>query len=427
MDVIKVRGGRPLSGTIKIDGAKNAALPVMASALLARGPLTVERIPDLGDTKTMALLLAQLGVETDIEEIPSGRIHLDAKDIRATRAQYDLVRRMRASVLVCGPLLAREGRADISLPGGCAIGTRPIDLHLAGFTALGAEIDLSGGYVKTRAPKGGLRGGRVIFPQVSVGATENILMAASLARGETRIENAAREPEVIDLTRCLIAMGAKIEGVGESTLLVEGSDSLEGGTHRIIADRIEAGTYAIAAAITGGEVLLENIGSETMRTTLDVLRQAGAEIEENADGLFVRRTNTPLQPLDVKTSVYPGFPTDMQAQMMSLLALAKGKSRIIETIFENRFMHVPELSRMGAQIEVSGSEARIQGVTTLAAAPVMATDLRASVSLVLAGLAAKGETIVRRVYHLDRGYGGLERKLRKAGGQIERVLAENLP
>lgn len=422
MDCIRVAGGRVLAGTVPIDGAKNAALPIMAASLLADAPLALERLPDLGDTRTMALLLRSLGADADCG---AGRGRLRAGTLRSTRADYSLVRRMRASALVLGPLLARAGRAEISLPGGCAIGTRPLDLHIEGLARLGAEIELAGGYVAARAPRGGLRGARVAFPRVSVGATENVLMAAVLARGETRIENAAREPEVADLARCLQAMGAEIEGAGTATVTVQGRAGLGEAAHRILADRIEAGTYACAAAVTGGDLLLGGIGAAAMEATLAALRSAGAEAIEEGDGLRVRRPG-PLRPAGAETGVYPGFPTDMQAQLMAVLALARGRSRIVETIFENRFMHVPELARMGARIEVRGNEARIEGVPALAAAPVMATDLRASVSLVLAGLAARGETVVRRVYHLDRGYGGLERKLRRVGAGIERVPEEAL-
>lgn len=417
MDSIRIRGGRTLRGTVEIDGAKNAALPLMAASLLTDRPLTLRRYPELGDTRSMASLLQRIGVETTQV---GGEIELCAPRITSTTANYDLVRKMRASVLVLGPLLARTGRAEISLPGGCAIGTRPVDLHLDALAQLGATIDLEGGYVRARAPSSGLRGGRIRFDRVSVGASENVLMAAVLARGETRIENAAREPEVADLARCLAAMGARIEGIGTATLAVEGDASFRPTVHSIPGDRIEAGSYAAAAVITGGRLELVGAPAADMAATLAVLRAVGACVDVGLDRITIARPGA-LAPGDVETGVYPAFPTDMQAQLMAVLTLAAGRSRIIETIFENRYMHVAELIRMGARITVQGRVADIEGVPRLLAAPVMATDLRASLSLVLAALAAEGQSVIRRVYHLDRGYSRLEEKLGAVGANIERV------
>lgn len=424
MDSILIRGGRPLVGTIPISGAKNAALPLMAASLLTDETLELTSLPDLVDISTMGHLLAELGVAVSQNgEDDDPVFRLRAADITSTTAPYDLVRKMRASVLVLGPLLARQGHARVSLPGGCAIGTRPVDLHLKALEALGAEIELSQGYVEARAPKG-LKGGHVIFPQVTVGGTENILMAACLAQGETVISNAAREPEVSDLAHCLVAMGAEIDGIGGDTLHVQGGKPLHGARHRVVADRIETGTYAIAAAITGGDLTLKGARAELIESVLDLLAQAGTEVTELEDGLKVSRANGRLRGVDIMTEPYPGFPTDMQAQLMALMSVADGAAMITETIFENRFMHVPELCRMGADINVHGASAIVRGVDTLSGAPVMATDLRASVSLVLAGLAAEGETRVNRVYHLDRGYEHLEAKLSACGAEIERVAEE---
>ncbi len=417
MDCIRIRGGRALRGTVEIDGAKNAALPLMAASLLTDQRLTLHRYPELGDTRSMASLLRRIGVETTSV---GGGIELSAPRITSTTADYDLVRKMRASVLVLGPLLARTGRAEISLPGGCAIGTRPVDLHLDALAQLGATIDLEGGYVRARAPSSGLRGGRIRFDRVSVGASENVLMAAVLARGETRIENVACEPEVSDLARCLVAMGARIEGIGTATLAVEGDTSFRSMAHAIPGDRIEAGSYAAAAVITGGRLNLAGAPSTDMAATLAVLRAVGARVDIGPEGIAIARSG-PLMPTDIETGVYPAFPTDMQAQLMAVLTLAAGRSRIVETIFENRYMHVAELIRMGARITVQGRIADIEGVSRLLAAPVMATDLRASLCLVLAALAAEGQSIIRRVYHLDRGYSRLEEKLGAVGASIERV------
>jgi len=424
MDRIRLRGGRPLHGSIPIGGAKNAALPLMAAALLSGETLTLSNVPHLADIATMAHLLQQHGVDVMMDggngTAEGRRIHLTAGTITSTLAPYDIVRKMRASVLVLGPLVARCGEAEVSLPGGCAIGTRPVDLHIAALRELGAEIEISNGYIKARAPRG-LRGAHVRFPMVSVGATENLLMAACLARGTTVLENVAREPEIGDLVRCLIAMGAEIEGVDTDRLVVHGRTSLHGAAHAILPDRIETGTYAAAVAITGGDVELVGARIDLVEAVTDKLVEAGCEITVTPRGLHVRRNGSRLRGVDFLTQPFPGFPTDMQAQIMSIMAVADGASMITETIFENRFMHVPELTRMGANIVVHGSSALVRGVADLTGAPVMATDLRASVSLVLAGLAAQGETIVNRVYHLDRGYERLEEKLAACGADIERL------
>jgi UDP-N-acetylglucosamine 1-carboxyvinyltransferase len=417
MDRIRIRGGRPLGGAIPIGGAKNAALPLMAAALLSEGPLRLGNAPDLADVATMASLLRHHGLSVDHDK--RERTVTLAGAATDLEAPYDIVRRMRASVLVLGPLLARHGEAKVSLPGGCAIGTRPVDLHLKALEQLGAAIELESGYIHARAP-GGLKGARIIFPQVSVGATENLLMAATLAEGETELVNAAREPEIADLAMCLMRMGARIEGIGTDRLRVEGVRALSGATHRIVPDRIEAGTYACAAAITGGAVLLEGARMEHLGAVVRTLRDAGVEVTERPEGLRVSRRNG-LSGTDAMTEPFPGFATDMQAQFMALMCVAEGASMITETIFENRFMHVPELMRMGARINYHGTSAIVRGVPRLSGAPVMATDLRASVSLVLAGLAAEGETIVNRVYHLDRGYERVEAKLAAVGADMERL------
>ncbi|MBI0534641.1 UDP-N-acetylglucosamine 1-carboxyvinyltransferase [Roseomonas sp. KE2513] len=417
MDRIRLRGGRPLRGSIPIGGAKNAALPLMAAALLSEGPLVLTNAPALDDTRTMAGLLAQHGLSVDHDT--NARTMTLGGTATNLVAPYDLVRKMRASVLVLGPLLARYREAKVSLPGGCAIGTRPVDLHLKGLEEMGAKIDLDSGYMNATAPEG-LRGAKIYFTQVSVGATENLLMAATLADGITELVNAAREPEIDDLAHCLIAMGARIEGIGTDRLRIEGVKALHGATHPIVPDRIEAGTFACAAGITGGEVLLEGAKLEHLGTVARVLREAGVEVDESPKGVIVKRLSG-LRGVDVMTEPFPGFATDMQAQFMALMAVAEGASMITETIFENRFMHVPEMNRMGARINVHGSSAIVRGVSRLSGAPVMATDLRASVSLILAGLAAGGETIVNRVYHLDRGYERLEAKLAAVGADIERL------
>jgi UDP-N-acetylglucosamine 1-carboxyvinyltransferase len=422
LDRIRIRGGAPLAGTIAIGGAKNAALPLMAASLLSTEPLILDNVPDLADIATMSNLLVQHGVAIAMDQAaPAGgrRIELSAAHITSITAPYDLVRKMRASVLVLGPLLARCGRARVSLPGGCAIGTRPIDLHLNGLRKLGAQIELSGGYVEARAPKG-LRGAEIVFPSVSVGATEHLLMAATLARGDTALINAAREPEITDLAECLVAMGAKITGIGSHRLEVSGVGHLHRAAHPIIPDRIETGTYIIAAAATGGEIRLTRTRLDLITALTRVLAEAGVEVAAVEDGILVRRDGS-LDGVDVMTEPYPGYPTDLQAQFMALMTTARGASMITETIFENRFMHVPELARMGANINVHGASAMVRGVPRLTGAPVMATDLRASVSLVIAGLLAEGETVINRVYHLDRGYERLEDKLSACGARIERL------
>jgi UDP-N-acetylglucosamine 1-carboxyvinyltransferase len=418
MDRIRIRGGRPLSGEIIIGGAKNAALPLMAAGLLTDQRVVLSNVPQLEDVTTMSLLLTQHGIA--VEPVGNdGRVLSLGGAITNTEAPYDIVRKMRASFLALGPLLARVGEARVSLPGGCSIGARPIDLHLKGLEQLGARITLERGYIDARAD-GRLRGATIIFPSTSVGATENLLMAAALADGRTVLVNAAREPEIGDLARCLIAMGAHIEGIETDRLTIDGVAQLHGAEHAIIPDRIETGTYACAAAITGGEVLLTKARLEHLGATVRTLREAGVEILEQPDGLRVRRLNG-LHGADAMTEPYPGFPTDMQAQFMALMAVAEGAAMVTETIFENRFMHVPELNRMGARINVHGASAIVRGVPALSGAPVMATDLRASVSLVLAGLAAQGETMVNRVYHLDRGYEAVEQKLAACGADIERL------
>jgi UDP-N-acetylglucosamine 1-carboxyvinyltransferase len=423
VDRIIIRGGHPLNGRIPISGAKNAALTLLPCALLTDEPLTIRNLPRLADVDSFGHLLNQLGVSITIEgSRPEdfGRVMtLRASNIAATIAPYDIVRKMRASILVLGPLLARAGEATVSLPGGCAIGNRPIDLHLRALEALGAEIELTAGYVKATARKGGLTGGHIQFPSVSVGATENALMAAVLAKGETVIENAAREPEITDLAKCLIAMGAEIEGLRTDTLTVRGKSELHGATYAVMPDRIEAGSYACAAAITGGSVVLAGARKETMPSILSGLADAGVIVEDVPEGIKVAANGT-IKPLTISTAPFPAFPTDMQAQFMAMLTLASGTSLLTETIFENRYMHVPELARMGADIEVRGRAAVVRGVEKLIGAPVMATDLRASMGLIVAGLAAEGETQVSRVYHLDRGYERLEEKLQAVGADIER-------
>jgi UDP-N-acetylglucosamine 1-carboxyvinyltransferase len=426
MDKIRIRGGGRLKGEISISGAKNAALPLMAASLLTDETLTLGNLPHVADITTMANLLAQLGVEVHLNgQAGNGAqygslLELTARRITETRAPYDLVRKMRASVLVLGPLVARHGRAEVSLPGGCAIGTRPIDLHLQGLRQLGAEIELNEGYVIARAPKG-LTGSRFVFPKVSVGATENLMMAATLARGETELVNVAREPEIGDLALCLQRMGAEIQGLGSDRLRIRGVERLKGASHQTVPDRIESGTYAMAAAITDGEIELVGARLSLLGAVADTLRRAGVSILETNRGLKVRRANGELRGVDVMTEPFPGFATDLQAQMMATMATAQGAAMITETIFENRFMHVPELCRMGASINVHGASAMVRGVPRLTGAPVMATDLRASVSLVLAGLAAEGDTVLSRVYHLDRGYERLTEKLAACGAEIERL------
>jgi len=418
MDSIRVMGGTVLNGTIPISGAKNATLPLMAASLLSEGTLELSNVPRLRDIGTLIKVLEQHGVEVETAE---GSIKMTAADIPNTTAPYDLVRQMRASVLVLGPLVARFGNAVVSLPGGCAIGSRPVDLHLMALEQLGAEIDLGRGYIHAKAPESGLTGGRIIFPQVSVGASENAIMAATLAKGTTVIENVALEPEVADLANCLNAMGAKISGIGSERLVIEGVDALHGAKHPVVADRIEAGTYAMAAAINGGSVVLQNVNEELFGAGATALREAGITMEQKGDDLHVECAPGDLVGVDVITDPFPGFPTDLQAQFMALMSKARGASMITETIFENRYMHVPELMRMGANVNLHGSSAMVRGVDTLYGAEVMATDLRASSSLVIAALAAEGTTTINRVYHLDRGYERLEEKLTACGAQVERV------
>jgi len=418
LDRIRIRGGKPLSGEIQISGAKNATLPLMAAGLLTDRRVVLTDVPKLDDIATMAMLLAQHGIA--VESVGNeGRTLSLGGTIRNTEAPYDIVRKMRASFLVLGPLVARVGEARVSLPGGCSIGARPIDLHLKGLEQMGARVVLDGGYIDTRV-SGRLRGATIVFPFVSVGATENLLMAATLAEGRTTLVNAAREPEIGDLAECLVKMGARIEGIGSDKLVIDGVERLGEAEHAVIPDRIETGTYACAAAISGGEVMLRGARTEHLGATVRALQEAGVEIAEVPGGLSVRRLNG-LRGTDAMTEPYPGFPTDMQAQFMALMAVAEGAAMVTETIFENRFMHVPELNRMGARINVHGASAIVRGVPSLSGAPVMATDLRASVSLIVAGLAATGETIVNRVYHLDRGYEAVQRKLAGVGADVERI------
>ena len=428
MDRIRLVGGNELRGEIAISGAKNAALPLMIASLLTDEPLVLQNVPRLADVKQLERILENHGVDIAVhgrrrgeEEGVGQRMTFHAADIVDTTAPYDLVSKMRASFWVIGPLLARCHEARVSLPGGCAIGTRPVDLFLYGLKELGAEIDIDEGYVVAKAPKGGLVGATVSFPKVSVGATHTILMAASLARGTTVIENAAQEPEITNVAECLVAMGARISGIGTRTLTIEGVEKLHGATIDVIPDRIETGTFAMAAAMTGGDVLLKGARREHLQSALDILAQTGAELTVEANGLRVRRNGNGILPVDVETDPFPGFPTDLQAQFMALMTMSSGVSQIRETIFENRYMHVAELARFGADIAVNGQVATITGKTQLKGAQVMATDLRASVSLVIAGLAAKGETIVNRIYHLDRGFERLEDKLSRCGAEIERL------
>jgi UDP-N-acetylglucosamine 1-carboxyvinyltransferase len=426
MDSIWIRGGATLNGDIPISGAKNAALTLIPCALLTDEKLTLANLPRLADVDSFSHLMNQLGVSTSVAGVKKGefgrKVTFHANEIASTVAPYDMVRKMRASILALGPMLARAGESTVSLPGGCAIGDRPIDLHLKALEAIGAEIELAAGYVKASAPKGRLTGGDYSFPVVSVGATENVVMAAVLANGRTQLFNAAREPEIVDLCNLLVAMGAKIEGIGSSHLIIDGVEGLHGTEYEVMPDRIEAGSYACAAGITGGSINLLGARPDDMRATLNALAQAGLVIEFHNKGIKVS-SNGALKPLALSTSPFPGFATDMQAQFMAMLCRAEGQSFLEETIFENRYMHVPELRRMGAEIEIHGRSAIVHGVAKLTGAEVMATDLRASMSLVLAGLAAEGETHVLRVYHLDRGYERLEEKLSAVGATIERRSA----
>ncbi len=427
MDRIRVRGGNKLNGVIPISGAKNAALPLMIASLLSEETLTLDNVPRLADVNLLQHILGNHGVDVTMSGKRAGEnendgqtLKLSAKNIVDTTAPYHLVSKMRASFWVIGPLVARMGQARVSMPGGCAIGTRPVDFHLDALRALGADIEIDEGYVIARA-KQGLRGAPIKFEKVSVGATHTALMAAALAKGETVIENAAQEPEVYDLAECLTGMGAKISGAGTSKITVQGVDKLHAARHSVLPDRIETGTYLMAAAMTGGDVLLKGAKPELLQAALDLIAKAGAEITSNDEGIRIKRDGNGIAPVDVTTAPFPAFPTDLQAQLMALMTRARGTSHIRETIFENRFMHVQELARLGARISVDGQTATIEGVDRLKGAPVMATDLRASVSLVIAGLAAEGETMVHRVYHLDRGFERLEQKLARCGAAIERV------
>ena len=427
MDRIRITGGQRLNGTIPISGAKNATLPLMIAALLTDQTLILDNVPRLADVALLQRILGNHGVDIMVNGKRPGETQYDGQTLRIsaaniidTTAPYEFVSRMRASFWVIAPLVARMGETKVSMPGGCAIGTRPVDLLIMALTALGAEIEIDRGYVIARATNG-LKGGEIRFPKVTVGGTHTALMAASLARGTTVIENAAREPEVTDVADCLNKMGARIHGAGTSRIVVEGVPKLRGARHRVLPDRIETGTYAMAVAMTGGDLLLENARADLLQAAIDVMRQAGAEITETNAGLRVARNGAGIAPIEVTTSPFPGFPTDLQAQLMALMTRAKGTSHITETIFENRFMHVQELVRLGAHITLDGECATIEGVETLKGAPVMATDLRASVSLVIAALAAEGETMVNRVYHLDRGFERLEDKLSACGAAIERI------
>lgn len=427
MDRIRIRGGNRLNGTINISGAKNAALPLMIAGLLTPETLTLHNVPRLVDALRLQRILQNHGVDITVAGKRPGQsaaagetLKISAKNIVDTTAPYDLVSKMRASFWVLGPLLARCGEAKVSLPGGCAIGTRPVDLHIMAMEKLGAELEINAGYVLAKA-KNGLQGGHIKFPMVTVGATHAALMAAVLAKGDTIIENAAREPEIGDVAECLVKMGAKIEGIHTSTLKITGVTSLHGAEHEVIADRIETGTYAMAAAMTGGDVLLKGARADSLESMIDVLTRAGITVQRSNEGLRIQRNGQAIEPVNVDTAPYPGFPTDLQAQFMALMTKAKGTAMIRETIFENRFMHVQELARLGADIHLHGDKAEVRGVQKLTGADVMATDLRASVSLVIAGLVAEGDTMIHRVYHLDRGFEALEEKLQACGADIERL------
>ncbi len=417
MQKIVVEGGIPMRGEVRVSGAKNAVLPILCAGLLGDGPLLVRNVPNLQDVKTTIRVLAELGAGIHLDD--AFNVHIDPRTVRSHVAPYELVKTMRASVLVLGPLLAKHGAAEVSLPGGCAIGSRPVDQHIKGMQALGAEVVVEGGFIKAHAKR--LKGARVVFDMVSVGATENVLMAATLAEGRTVLENAAMEPEIVDLAECLVAMGAKIEGAGTGRIIVEGVERLHGGEHSVVADRIEAGTFLVAAAMTGGRVALTHARPDTMDAVLDKLRDAGAELECDGDRITLDMHGRRPRAVDITTAPHPAFPTDMQAQFMAMDCIADGVGIISETIFENRFMHVQELQRLGADIRIDGHTAVVRGVDRLSGAPVMATDLRASASLVLAGLVAQGETTIDRIYHLDRGYENIEAKLSALGARIKRI------
>jgi UDP-N-acetylglucosamine 1-carboxyvinyltransferase len=419
MDKIRIHGGQPLNGTIDISGAKNAALKVMIAAILTDQPLTLNHVPNIMDVSTLRKLLEKLGGVFSYDTA-TNKMTIQFAKIASHIAPYELVSQMRASILVLGPLLARHGEAKVSLPGGCAIGTRPVDMHIDGLERMGATIDLEAGYIVAKAP-GGLKGANIHFPMVSVGATENLLMAATLAKGTTVLTNAAREPEIVNLGECLISMGAQIEDLGTDTITIHGQPSLGGATHNIVGDRIEAGTFAIAGAMTGGTLTLNNIDIDHLHYLVDPLHKAGVDLTGDGKSITVKRVRDKLRGIDIMTEPYPGFPTDLQAQMMAMMCIAEGAGMITETIFENRFMHVPELERMGADITVHGSSALVRGVPKLNGADVMATDLRASVSLILAALVAEGVTNVHRIYHLDRGYENIVGKLTAVGAKMERL------
>lgn len=419
MDKLIISGGHRLDGEIRISGAKNAALPILAATLLASAPVTVCNLPHLHDITTMIELFGRMGIEPVIDEKLS--VEIDPRTIKTLIAPYDLVKTMRASILVLGPMVAHFGQAEVALPGGCAIGSRPVDLHIRGLEALGATITVEDGYIKAKAPEGGLRGGNFFFDVVSVTGTENILMAATLAKGRTVLENAAREPEIVDLADCLIAMGAKIQGAGTDTITIDGVEKLGGATYHVMPDRIETGTYLVAAAVTGGRVKLKDTDPTILEAVLSKLQEAGAEITTGKDWIELNMHGKRPKAVNVRTAPYPAFPTDMQAQFIALNALGEGTGTVIETIFENRFMHALEMQRMGAKIQIEGNTAIVTGIPQLKAAPVMATDLRASASLVIAALMAEGDTLIDRIYHIDRGYECIEEKMQLLGAKIRRV------
>ena len=419
MDKLIISGGHRLDGEIRISGAKNAALPILAATLLASAPVTVCNLPHLHDITTMIELFGRMGIEPIIDEKLS--VEIDPRTIKTLIAPYDLVKTMRASILVLGPMVAHFGQAEVALPGGCAIGSRPVDLHIRGLEALGAQITVEDGYIKAKAPVGGLRGGNFFFDIVSVTGTENILMAATLAKGRTVLENAAREPEIVDLANCLIAMGAKIQGAGTDTIIIDGVEKLGGARYVVMPDRIETGTYLVAAAVTGGRVKLKDTDPTILEAVLAKLQEAGAEITTGEDWIELDMHGKRPTAVNVRTAPYPAFPTDMQAQFIALNALAEGSGTVIETVFENRFMHALEMQRMGAKIQIEGNTAIVTGIPQLKAAPVMATDLRASASLVIAALMAEGDTLIDRIYHIDRGYECIEEKMQLLGAKIRRV------
>lgn len=419
MDKLIINGGHRLDGEIRISGAKNAALPILAATLLASAPVTVCNLPHLHDITTMIELFGRMGIQPVIDEKLS--VEIDPRTIQTLVAPYDLVKTMRASILVLGPMVAHFGQAEVALPGGCAIGSRPVDLHIRGLEALGAEITVEDGYIKAKAPEGGLRGGNFFFDIVSVTGTENIMMAATLAKGRTVLENSAREPEIVDLANCLIAMGAKIQGAGTDTIIIDGVEKLSGAIYNVMPDRIETGTYLVAAAVTGGRVKLKDTDPTILEAVLSKLQEAGAEITTGEDWIELNMHGKRAKAVSVRTAPYPAFPTDMQAQFIALNALAEGTGTVIETIFENRFMHALEMQRMGAKIQIEGNTAIVTGIAKLKAAPVMATDLRASASLVIAALMAEGDTLIDRIYHIDRGYECIEEKMQLLGAKIRRV------